>query len=158
MVSQAMQNTPSNMKTRMILLSIVVDILIVGGIVCYLFAAKSHWQRYTSTAGQFSVLFPGKPVEDVFTQPMPGGDITSHQIALDGGKQGVSFDVQYTDFPHPVKTAGLSANFSWRATARLPNLARVRSPRRSLRWPDIPAWMCNFAVRSPATAPSAVTW
>ncbi len=69
-----------------------------------------HWVTVTPSGGRFSVTMPRRPKEDEINSLAGLQEVAQHQFALDGGKTGVSFVVQYTDLPSRPTTTKAPAD------------------------------------------------
>ena len=109
----ARKKTSLNPGVRAIILMIILaEALFTTAIVMWWMSRVNgpHWTTFTSTSGHFSVSMPGKPKEDVMTSMMMMKEVAQHQFALDRGKHGVSFVVQYTDLPFKISTSHAPAD------------------------------------------------
>jgi hypothetical protein len=59
--------------------------------------AQKSWKPVTSESGKFTVMMPGKPVEEKESEDIQDGKINSHSYTVEVSDE-VAYLVQYTDF------------------------------------------------------------
>ena len=97
------------MKTRVILLPLVVSLLVGGypavqGVQAEqpVQVAQPKWEQFSSPEGGFTVLMPAKPTQQTKTTEGEVLSLEDHRFtaSLEQGK--VTYSVSYTDFPDEV--------------------------------------------------------
>ena len=72
--------------------------LIIVGTAILRQASESHWKKFTSGEGAFSILMPGRPKEEKETQVINGMKLDVHQFSAWSRTDG-EFSVGYVDAP-----------------------------------------------------------
>ena len=62
--------------------------------------AKSDWKKFSSDAGRFAVLLPGKPTEETETEKTEDGTTVHHTFSL--ATETGAFVMMYSDFPEDI--------------------------------------------------------